>query len=159
MGFLLSWLQKISASFISSFSLDMRVGPVRNDCYLSMHKPSSIRLLLRDFRQNSYVGRKATHHNHKLLINPWHREEEPHNNHETPGRQTKQSNQLSLPHQDDCNTRRDIKQPTNKKETSLSGPKENSAKPRKTGEKLPLRGQNLEPIVFYSSSNHPWIFC
>ena len=28
---------------------------------------------------------------------PWHREEEPHNNHEIPGRQTKQSNQLSLP--------------------------------------------------------------
>ena len=29
--------------------------------------------------------------------------------HETPGRQIKQSNQLSLPHQDDCNTRLDIK--------------------------------------------------
>ena len=29
--------------------------------------------------------------------------------HETPGRQIKQSNQLSLPHQDDCNTRMDIK--------------------------------------------------
>ena len=28
---------------------------------------------------------------------------------ETPGRQTKQSNQLSLPHQDDCKTRMDIK--------------------------------------------------
>ena len=27
----------------------------------------------------------------------------------SPGRQFKQSNQLSLPHQDDCNTRRDIK--------------------------------------------------
>ena len=31
------------------------------------------------------------------------------NYHETPGRQIKQSNQLSLPHQDDCNTRMDIK--------------------------------------------------
>ena len=31
------------------------------------------------------------YHNHKL------REEEPHNNHKTPGRQTKQSNKLSLP--------------------------------------------------------------
>ena len=31
-----------------------------------------------------------------LQTNPWHHEEEPHNNHETPGRQTKQSNQLSL---------------------------------------------------------------
>ena len=36
------------------------------------------------------------YHNHKLQTNPWHREEEPHNNHETTGRQTKQSNQLSL---------------------------------------------------------------
>ena len=36
------------------------------------------------------------YHNHKLQTNPWHREEDPHNNHETPGRQTKQSNQLSL---------------------------------------------------------------
>ena len=29
--------------------------------------------------------------NHKLQTNSWHREEEPHNNHETPGRQTKQT--------------------------------------------------------------------
>ena len=29
------------------------------------------------------------------------REEEPHNNHKTPGRQKKQSNQLSLPRRDD----------------------------------------------------------
>ena len=29
--------------------------------------------------------------------------------HETPGRQTKQNNQLSLPNQDDCNTRMNIK--------------------------------------------------
>ena len=35
----------------------------------------------------------------------WHHEEEPLNHHETPGGQIKQSNQLSLPHQDDCNTR------------------------------------------------------
>ena len=40
---------------------------------------------------------------------PWHCEEEPHNNHEKPGRQTKQSNQRSLPHQDDGKTRMDIK--------------------------------------------------
>ena len=32
----------------------------------------------------------------------WHSEDEPNNSHEKPGRQTKQSNQLSLPHQDDC---------------------------------------------------------
>ena len=44
------------------------------------------------------------YHNHKLQINPWYHEEKPHNNHETPGRQTKQSNQLSHSHQDDCKT-------------------------------------------------------
>ena len=49
------------------------------------------------------------HHNHKLQTTPWHREEEPLNHHETQGRQIKQSNQLSLPHQDDCNTTMDIK--------------------------------------------------
>ena len=36
------------------------------------------------------------YHNHKLKTNPWHREGEPHNNHETLGRQTNKSNQLSL---------------------------------------------------------------
>ena len=47
----------------------------------------------------------------------WHREEEPLNHHETPGRQIKQSNQLSLPNQDDCNTRTDTKQRTTKHRT------------------------------------------
>ena len=41
--------------------------------------------------------------------NPVACEEELLNHHETPGRQIKQSNQLSLPHQDDCNTRMDKK--------------------------------------------------
>ena len=54
------------------------------------------------------------YHNHKLQTTSWHREEEPPNHHETPGRQIKQSNQLSLLHQDDCNTRMDIKQRTTK---------------------------------------------
>ena len=49
------------------------------------------------------------YHNHKPQTIPWHHEEEPLNHDETPGRQIKQSNQLSLPHQDDCNTRMDIK--------------------------------------------------
>ena len=49
------------------------------------------------------------YHNHKQQTTPWHSEEEPLNHHETPGRQIKQSNQLSLPHQDDCNTRMGIK--------------------------------------------------
>ena len=41
--------------------------------------------------------------------NPWHREEELHNNHETSGRETKQGNQLSHLHQDDYKTAMDIK--------------------------------------------------
>ena len=49
------------------------------------------------------------YHNHKPQTTPWHREEEPLNHLETPGRQIKQSNQLSPPHQDDCITRIDIK--------------------------------------------------
>ena len=49
------------------------------------------------------------YNNQKPQTNTWHREEEPHNHHETPGRLTKQSNQLSLPHQDDCKARMDIK--------------------------------------------------
>ena len=39
------------------------------------------------------------YHNHKPQTTPCHREEEWLNHHETPGRQLKQSNQLSLPMQ------------------------------------------------------------
>ena len=49
------------------------------------------------------------YHNHKPQTTPWDGEEESPNHRETPGRQNKQSNQLSLPHQDDCNTRMDTK--------------------------------------------------
>ena len=38
------------------------------------------------------------YHTHKLQTKSWHGEEEPHNNHETTGRQTKQNHQLFLPH-------------------------------------------------------------
>ena len=51
-------------------------------------------------------------HNHKPQTSPWHLKEEPNNHYGTPGRQTKQSNKLSLPHQDDCKTRTDIKKRT-----------------------------------------------
>ena len=57
------------------------------------------------------------YHHHKPQTTLWHREEEPLNHHKTPGRQFKQSNQLSLPHQDDCNTRTDTKQRTTKHRT------------------------------------------
>ena len=49
------------------------------------------------------------YHNHKPQTTLWHPEEEPLNHHKTPGRQIKQSNQPSLPHQDDYNTRMDIR--------------------------------------------------
>ena len=55
--------------------------------------------------------------NHKPQTTPWHREVEPLNHQETPGRQIKQSNQLSLPHQSDCNTRMNIKLRTIKHRT------------------------------------------
>ena len=54
------------------------------------------------------------YHNHKPQTTLRHREEELLNHHETPERQIKQSNQLFLPHQDDCNTRTDTKQHTTK---------------------------------------------
>ena len=58
------------------------------------------------------------YHNHKLQTYPWHCEEEPYNNHKTQGSQTKQSNQLSLPQQDDCKIKMDIKIRTTKHKTS-----------------------------------------
>ena len=57
------------------------------------------------------------YHNHKLQTRPWHRDEEPHSNHETLGRKTKQNNPLLLHHQDDCKTRMDIKKRTIKHRT------------------------------------------
>ena len=57
------------------------------------------------------------YNNHKLQTNLWYCDEEPHKNHETSESQTKQSNQHSLPHQDDCKTRMDIKSLTTKHRT------------------------------------------
>ena len=54
------------------------------------------------------------YHNSKPQTTPKHPQEEPLNHHETQGRQTKQSNQSSLSHQDDCNTKTDTKQRTTK---------------------------------------------
>ena len=59
-------------------------------------------------------------HNHKPQTTPWLHEEEPLNHHETPGRQIKQCNQLSFPHQDDYNTRMDIKKRTTKRRTIVT---------------------------------------
>ena len=71
---------------------------------------------MQGFYQNSEYDQEIP--NHKLQTNPWHREEQPHNNHETPGRQTKQRSQFILPHQDDCKTRMDTKQRTTKLSTT-----------------------------------------
>ena len=63
------------------------------------------------------------YYSHTQYTNPRHHEEEPqnNNNHKTPGRQTKQRNQLSLPHQDDCKNRKDIKQcTTNMEQTHVA---------------------------------------
>ena len=57
------------------------------------------------------------YHNLKPQITLWHREEEALKHHETAGRQIEQNNQLSLPNQDDCNTRTDTKQRTTKHRT------------------------------------------
>ena len=57
------------------------------------------------------------YNNHKPQTNHWHCEEKPHIHHEPPGRETKQSKQISLPHQDNCKTRMDIKQSTTKHRT------------------------------------------
>ena len=67
------------------------------------------------------------YHNHKPQTTLWHREEELLNHHETPGSQIKQSNQLSLPHQDDCNTRTETKQRTTKDRTITDSKLESTA--------------------------------
>ena len=64
--------------------------------------------------ENSQSFIKCYYHNHKLQTNPSHRKEEQHNNHKTPRRRTKPSNQLSLTHQDDYKTRTEIKLRTTK---------------------------------------------
>ena len=67
-------------------------------------------------------------HNHKPQTTLWRREEEPLSHHETPGRQIKQSNQLSFPHQDDCNTRTHTKQRTTKHRTITDSHNESNNK-------------------------------
>ena len=57
------------------------------------------------------------YHINKLHRNPWHCEEVPHNNHDTPRRQTKQGKLPSLPHQDDCKTIMHSKERTTKHKT------------------------------------------
>ena len=46
-------------------------------------------------------------HNYKLQTNSWHREEEQHNNHETPGNKQSKATSSLFPNQDDYKTRMD----------------------------------------------------
>ena len=71
----------------------------RRHCVVSLSKNINSSLELVQPRKIVSMIRK--YHNHKLQTTPWHREEEPLNHHETPGRQIKQSNQLSLSHQEE----------------------------------------------------------
>ena len=50
------------------------------------------------------MSKVSKYYNHKLQTNLWHLEEEPHNNHEAPGSQTKQGI-----HCDDCKNKMDTK--------------------------------------------------
>ena len=107
------------------------------------------------------------YHNHNPQKNPWYRKEEPHNRHETPRRQTKQSNQLSLPEQDDRKIRMDkgnvqqnIEQlqthtmgvTINNKSTATEPPPNNGrqSKPPAGGIKCILLVPNLRPIYSHS---------
>ena len=86
------------------------------------------------------------YHNHIPQTTPWHREEEPLNHHEAPEKQIKQSNKLSLPHQDDCKTKMGIKERTTKHRTitdSHNG-SNNKQKVNKT-EPPPQNGQQPKP--------------
>ena len=49
------------------------------------------------YNHTKIVSMIRKYHYHKLQTNHWHREEEPHNNHETPGRQTKQATSSLVP--------------------------------------------------------------
>ena len=78
---------------------------------MGIYTGRNLKIMVIDERhsQNSKWVWSEKKHNHKLHTNTWHREEEPHNNHESPGRQTQQSNQLSVSNEDACKTRMDIK--------------------------------------------------
>ena len=83
-------------------NIDLICGLVLTFLYGNYYQSPTIPTIHNCFRQKSvhpkkYVSMIKKYHNHKLQTNPWRRQEEVHNHHGTPGRQTKQSNQLSLP--------------------------------------------------------------
>ena len=58
----------LEEGFISMFFVGIHTGNLITCC----------------MKQSKTVNKIRKYHNHKLQANPWHREEEPHNNHETP---------------------------------------------------------------------------
>ena len=105
----------IISSWSSLLIVQMLVSHVIS-CSAELHKVSAFILPFVAHSPTTLTNKKVNEYNQEIpqsqtaeKPNPRHREEEPHNNHETQGRQTKQSNKLSLPHQDDCKTRMDIK--------------------------------------------------
>ena len=106
------------------------------------------------------------YHNHKLETNPWHREVEPNNKFEAPGRQTKQSNQLSLSHLDDCKARMNIKQCTTKHRTiTESHNGSNNQQQINNSRTIPLERTaayafgGLENILLVLNLRHIFCFC
>ena len=102
-----SWSSLLIVQMLASHVISSKV---------ELHKVSAFILPFVAHSPTTLTNKKVSEYNQEIPQSqtaekpiPRHREEEPHYNHETPGRQTKQSNQLSLPHQDDCKTREDIK--------------------------------------------------
>ena len=87
-------------------NLSRKGAKIRNQ-YNQVTHPTQDTTLESDKNTNitKIVSLIRINHNHKPQTYPWHCKKEPNNHHKTPGRQSKQSNQLSLPHQDDCKTR------------------------------------------------------
>ena len=75
------------------------------DKHQTQHQATTIPSIDKSLKLVSYYQQQIP----QLQTNLWHREEELHKNHETPGRETKQGNQLSHLHQDDYKTTMDIK--------------------------------------------------
>ena len=67
----------------------------QNSKTVNVHHKVTHKLVWNLENGSQIVSMIRKYHNHKLQTYTWHREEEPQNNHETPGRQIKQSNQVS----------------------------------------------------------------
>ena len=96
----ISYLTQLSITFILFINVE------RQTIVKILPFMSRINELSEIFKNVSMIRK---YHNHTPQTIPWHREEVPLNHNVTPGRQIKQSIQLSLPKQDDCNTRMNIK--------------------------------------------------